>query len=95
MSDSRTNEDVALRRWGRDGHTYLIKPAGHRKPYLAVNIGQSACGDITDGVSVAHWGTDGEYDSRLNDGGWVISFAALEAWYLAAKAHRSALEKTP
>ena len=56
-----------------------VKSAGYSiQGDLHFHPGPSTCGDITDGVVFEH----------DNEGGWLISFASLEALYLAAKAAR-------
>lgn len=66
---------------------YLIAVAGHGFKWLAVDPGRHRCGKIEDGVSLAHWLCE-EPNRYQADGSWIISFADLEAFYLAAKAYR-------
>lgn len=69
---------------------YLIEVVGHPAKWLAVDPGSHRCGHIEDGVSLSHWLCE-EPNRYQVDGGWVISFADLEAFYLAAKAHRASV----
>jgi hypothetical protein len=62
----------------------IIRVEGHLSPYLDVTCGITWCGQITDGIALAHSkGPDTPYE-----GGWVISFEDLERIFLAAKAER-------
>jgi len=70
---------------------YLIETAGHTFRWLAVEPGIHRCAGIEDGVALAHWNCEEPRGRGQAEGGWLISFADLEAFYLAAKAHRDAV----
>ena len=60
----------------------FVDVAGHEYPLLRFGP-KSRCGEIEDGVSFSHAG------NKDAEGGWVISFADLEAMYNFAKSWRS------
>jgi hypothetical protein len=69
-----------------DENEMTFKTAGNRYPLLTVGTGVHTCGQIRNGVSLLEHGSEGD-----NRGSWVLAFSDLEAWYLAAKAHRAVL----
>lgn len=62
---------------------YITESQGHTNETFRFNPGVSRCGGIHDGVTFEHG----------NEGGWVVSFAALEQMYLLAKERRAAIAK--
>lgn len=67
-----------------------IATCGHRQPLLTINTGTFQCGDISDGICLAHHsGTSAEGWLVNSEGWWVMSFADLEAIYQSAVARRA------
>lgn len=77
------------RRLGR-GH-YVIRTAGWVSKFAKISIGPVRCGHITDGIALDLADCHEPNKTQWHPGG-VISFADLEAIYLAAKAVRAAHE---
>lgn len=75
-----------------DGTHMLADVAGHGHKFLAFRAGPTRCGQITDGVSFAHWRVEEPLSHADGEGSWVVPFADLEAMYLAAKAARATAE---
>ena len=66
-----------------------IATCGHTQPLLTINTGVHQCGDIADGISLAHHsGTSAEGWLVNLEGWWVMSYADLEAIYKSAVAKR-------
>lgn len=72
-------------------HGMTIKVAGHTRPLLTVNTGICECGDIKDGISLAHHDETSPEDwiQKSDGGGWVMAWADLEAIYQSALAKRA------
>jgi hypothetical protein len=67
--------------------SYLtFETAGNIKTHMSVGVGIHRCGDIHDGVSI-HNHNEGDWSPS-----YVMAFKDLEAWYLAAKATRDAVQ---
>lgn len=65
----------------------IVKMAGSEYPWLAFDVRPTRCGVIIDGVAFDFWMCQQpNFHQRTHD--WVISFADLEAIYLAAKSAR-------
>lgn len=69
---------------------YIIHTAGWVASYAKVNVGVHRCGHIDDGISLDLADCQEPNRTQWHPGG-IISFADLEAIYLAAKKHRDAL----
>lgn len=68
-----------------------IATVGHRQPLLTINTGVAECGDISDGICLAHHsGTSADGWLVCSEGWWVMSFVDLEAIYHSAVAKRAA-----
>jgi hypothetical protein len=86
---SKRNEGSAMKTFRpnpRMADGFMIDTAGWTSPHAVVNLGPCICGSITDGISIDLCGGQ-DRRSPWHPGG-VISFADLEAIYLAAKAKR-------
>ena len=70
----------------RDKETYMIDTAGWVAKHAVVSLGPCKCGEIADGVALDL--CNGEDRRTAWHPGGVISFADLEAIYLAAKEKR-------
>ena len=72
-------------------HGMTVAICGHTQPLLTIDTGVHQCGDITDGISLAHHsGTTAQGWLVNSEGWWVMSFADLEAIYKSAVAKRVA-----
>lgn len=67
---------------------FIFRPAGWVARFAKVNVGRSRCGHIEDGICLDLADCETPNGSQWHPGG-VISFADLEAIYLAAKALRT------
>jgi len=70
------------------GDGYLIRTAGWLSNFAMVGLGPTRCGHIEDGISLSLADAEEPNPTQWHPGG-VISFADLEAIYLAAKALRA------